>query len=118
MKIMVLAASFSPNISGIQRHALNLVRCLMRCPEITRVDLVVAPWQTDITRMLHDISDRRLVIHVEPMQKGSLRRNLWHYRELPILARRLKVDLVHLSYPVPIHATAMGWPTVLSLHDL
>jgi glycosyltransferase involved in cell wall biosynthesis len=118
MKIMIVAASFSSNISGIQRHALNLVRCLMRRSEITHVDLVVAPWQTKITETLQDISGHRLAIHFEQMREGSLSRNLWYYRELPMLVRQLQVDLVHLSYPVPIHAAAFDCPTVLSLHDL
>jgi glycosyltransferase involved in cell wall biosynthesis len=118
MKIMVVAASSSTDISGIQRHALNLVRCLMRSSEITGVDLIVAPWQTKITETLKDISDPRLIIHFEQMGDGSAGRNLWYYRELPLLVRRFQVDLVHLSYPVPVHATAFGCPTVLSLHDL
>ncbi len=32
MKVLVTAISFSPKISGIQRHAFNLVRCLLAHP--------------------------------------------------------------------------------------
>jgi glycosyltransferase involved in cell wall biosynthesis len=115
---MVTAASFSSEISGIQRHAFNLVRCLLRCPEISRVDLVVAPWQTKLPRTAGIDGDNRLKTYVADMDKSSLSRNSWYYRKLPLLAARLQSDLVHLSYPVPVHARAFSCPTVLTLHDL
>ncbi len=118
MNIMVTAASFSSEISGIQRHAFNLVRCLLRRPEISRVDLVVAPWQTRLTQTSCIDRDVRLKIHVADMKKGSLSRNAWYYHKLPSLVAQLKPDLVHLSYPMPIHAAALHCPTVLTLHDL
>jgi glycosyltransferase involved in cell wall biosynthesis len=118
MKIMVAAASFSSEISGIQRHAFNVVRCLLRRPEISKVDLVVAPWQTKLARSICIGSDKRLTIHVAEMNESSLSRNSWYYRELPSLAAQLHTDLVHLSYPVPVNAGSFPCPTVLTLHDL
>ena len=118
MKIMVTAASFSSEISGIQRHAFNLVRCLLRRPEISRVDLVVAPWQTKLARTVGLDRDIRLKIHVADMEMGSLSRNYWYYRSLPSLVAQVQPDLVHLSYPVPIDARSLHRPTVLTLHDL
>jgi glycosyltransferase involved in cell wall biosynthesis len=118
MKILVTAASFSSEISGIQRHALNMVRCLLRRPEITRVDLVVAPWQTKLVESASYCPDGRVTTHVAEMDQGSLSRNLWYYRELPALASRLEPDVVHLSYPVPVDASSIDCPTVVTLHDL
>jgi glycosyltransferase involved in cell wall biosynthesis len=118
VKIMVTAASFSSEISGIQRHAFNLVRCLLRRPEISRVDLVVAPWQTKLARTAGIEHDVRLKTYVADMDKGSLSRNAWYYRKLPLLAEQLRPDLVHLTYPVPIDAKSIACPTVLTLHDL
>jgi glycosyltransferase involved in cell wall biosynthesis len=118
MKIMVTAASFSSELSGIQRHAFNLVRCLLSRPEISRVELVVAPWQTKLARGVGLDRDIRLKMHVADMKQGSLSRNAWYYRKLPSLVAGLRPDIVHLSYPVPIHAGGMGCPTVLTLHDL
>jgi len=118
MKIMVTAASFSSEISGIQRHAFNLVRCLLCRPEISRVDLVVAPWQTELARNTGIRRDVRLKTYVADMDKSSVSRNSWYYRKLPLLASQLHPDLVHLSYPVPIDAGLLSCPTVLTLHDL
>ena len=50
--------------------------------------------------------------------RSSLSRNFWHYRRLPELAARLEVDLVHLTYPVPVNAAAFSCPTVVTLHDM
>jgi glycosyltransferase involved in cell wall biosynthesis len=118
MKIMVTAASFSSEISGIQRHALNMVRCLLRRPEISRVDLVVAPWQTQLVESAGYCPDGRVMTHVAEMDQSPLSRNLWYYRELPALAARLQPDVVHLSYPVPVDSASLGCPTVVTLHDL
>jgi glycosyltransferase involved in cell wall biosynthesis len=118
VKIMVTAASFSSEISGIQRHAFNLVRCLLRRPDISRVDLVVAPWQTKLARTAGIEHDVRLKTHIADMNQGSLSRNAWYYRKLPVLVDQLRPDLVHLTYPVPIDAKSIACPTVLSLHDL
>jgi glycosyltransferase involved in cell wall biosynthesis len=118
MKILVTAASSSAHISGVQRHAFNLVRCLLLNPEISRLDLILAPWQQGMGEASGLGSDSRLTIHYPEMGRGSIARNLWYYRELPELASRLRPDLVHLSYPMPIDAEAIACPTVLTLHDL
>lgn len=118
MKILIAAASWASNISGIQRHALNLTRCLVLRPEIAELHLVVAPWQLALVQAGGIPSDRRVSIHTAEMEPGSLSRSLWHYRELPKLAAQLAVNLVHLSYPAPVNATAFDCPTVVTLHDL
>lgn len=118
MKILVAAISFSSKISGIQRHAFNLVRCLLAHPEISAVHLVIAPWQQPMIKSAGLAPDSRLEIHVAHLKPGSISRNLWHYRDLPELARHLRPDLIHLTYPVPIDASSLACPVVLTLHDL
>jgi len=118
MKILIAAASFSSHLSGLQRHAFNLVRCLLQQPEISAVHLVVAPWQRELVQAAGFSPDARLSIHVAEMKPGSLNRNLWYYWELPKLAASLHADVVHLSYPMPIRAASFACPTVVTLHDL
>ncbi len=118
MKILIAAASYSSSISGIERHALNLVRCLLLRPEISALHLVVAPWQLDLAQTAGLPADVRLNIHIADMNRSSLSRNLWYFRRLPQVAAQLQVDLVHLSFPMPCDATAFNCPTVLTLHDL
>jgi glycosyltransferase involved in cell wall biosynthesis len=118
VKIVLAAASFSPEISGVQRHALNVARCLAGHPDISRVHLVVAPWQRELVQTVGFDSSKTISVHVAEMDQTVVSRNLWYYRQLPALVRDLQPNLVHLSYPVPINARAVHCPIVLSLHDL
>ena len=118
MKILVAAVSCASNISGVQRHALNLVRCLLACPEIRSVSFVVAPWQGALRHAVTLAPDPRLTTYVVDVKRHSVARNAWYYRDLPQLARRLKADLVHLTYPVPVDTAVFSCPTVVTLHDL
>jgi glycosyltransferase involved in cell wall biosynthesis len=118
MKILLTAASFSSMISGVQRHAFNVVRCLLLHPGISTVHLVVAPWQRALVEEAELGPSGRLTTHIAKMDQSSLSRNFWYYRRLPELVDRLRPDLVHLSYPVPVDTTAIACPTVLTLHDL
>jgi glycosyltransferase involved in cell wall biosynthesis len=118
MKILVAAASFSSRISGLQRHAFNVVRCLLQLREISAVHLVVAPWQRALVEDAGFHSDSRLNVHIGEMDQSSLSRNLWYYRELPALAARVRADVVHLTYPMPVDGASFSCPTVVTLHDL
>jgi glycosyltransferase involved in cell wall biosynthesis len=118
MKVLLAAASFSSHISGLQRHAFNVTRCLLQQPEISAVELVVAPWQRELVAAAGLASGRRLAIHLAPMEATSLSRNLWYYSRLPKLASSLQVDIVHLTYPAPVNASSFSCPTVVTLHDL
>jgi len=118
MKVLVAAVAFSAKISGIQRHALNLVHCLLQHKEISTVQLVVAPWQNEMLQAEWLAPSKRLTIHIAEMKSFSVSRNIWYYRELPVLAARLQPDAVHLTYPVPVNRRALDCPTVATLHDL
>lgn len=118
MKILIAAASFASNISGLQRHAINVAWCLLPRPEISSLHFVVAPWQREFVDASRLTMHARLKLHVAEMDRGSLSRNSWYFRRLPELAARVGADLVHLTYPMPINAKALQCPTVVTLHDL
>lgn len=119
MRVLLAAASFHAAISGLQRHALNVARCLLQQSEISALDIVVAPWQE---RLLQDTgldSSPRLQVHIaRNMTQSSVSRNFWYYRHLPVLAKRCKADLVHLTFPMPLRSRAFSVPTIVTLHDL
>jgi len=117
MKILIAAASHSSNLSGIQRHAFNMARCILETEEISTVHLVVAPWQRDLVEAVGLKSSSKLSVHIANMKQNSLSRNLWYYRQLPKLTAQLDVDVVHLTYPTPIPKFSAR-PTAVTLHDL
>jgi len=118
MKILIAAASFATNMSGLQRHALNVARCLLPEPEISSLHFVIAPWQLGMVESAGLLQDARMMVHVADMDRSSMGRNLWYYRKLPKLAADLQADVVHLSFPMPVDAGAFHCPTLVTLHDL
>ena len=118
MRIVIALASSSGQISGVQRHALNLASCLLTRPEVNELHLVAAPWQQSFVEDAGFSSSPRLYRHAAPIGNTPLSRNLWFYAGLPSLAARLNADIVHLAYPVPMKRRAFHCPVVATLHDL
>ncbi len=118
MRILVSAIAQPDGISGVQRHAFNLVRCLLHLSEITSVHLALAPWQLRLPTLGGLEADGRLHIEIAKVTRGSVARNLWHLQTLPHLAHKVRADLVQLTYPVPFLRSTMPCPVVMTLHDL
>lgn len=118
MKVLITFAQFSSAMSGLQRHAFNVIQCLLKQPDIEAVHFVIAPWQRDMVRLSGLESKERLITHIADMDPSLLGRNTWYYSQLPHLVSRVQPDIVHLSYPVPVNASAIACPIVLTLHDL
>lgn len=118
MRVLVTAVAQPTGISGVQRHAFSLVRCLLQREEITAVHLVLAPWQLHLPAMAGLNTRDRLDIEIATTSRGAIARNLWHLRELPLLAHAVQAEIVHLSYPVPFRRAAMPCPVIVTLHDL
>ncbi|HLY42832.1 MAG TPA: glycosyltransferase family 1 protein [Terracidiphilus sp.] len=119
MIVVVAAVSANRSMSGVSRHASNLVRCLIARPEVKALHVLVAPWEHNYVGHAIARVDPRLHIHAVPLKPGTLRRNLWYYKTLPEVARQLRADVVHVGYPAPIHGgDAFPCPTVVTLHDL
>jgi glycosyltransferase involved in cell wall biosynthesis len=102
----------------VQRHAFNIVLCLLELPQIRSIELVIAPWQQQMVAKHISTCSERLRIHVEDLRNTSWARNAWFYYRLPIVAREHRADLIHLAYPAPLNRNAFAAPTVVSLHDL
>src|SRR5438105_778128 len=118
MRILIPAVSAASEISGVQRHAFNVAACLLDLVEIHSVDLVVAPWQQEMTAAHAPAANARMRVHVASLTNTAVARNAWFYYRLPALAQDLRVDLVHLVYPMPVNRRAFNTPLVMSLHDL
>jgi glycosyltransferase involved in cell wall biosynthesis len=118
MKILIVAVSSSGNISGIERHALNLAHCLLQRPEISELHFVLGPWQVGFMQNAAAFSDVRVRTHVAEITRDPLSRNHWYYRRLPELAARLKTDVVHYSFPMPLNPRTFTCPAVVTLHDM
>ena len=118
MKVAIALTSSSGQLSGVQRHAINLAQCLLMREEITAVHLIAAPWQQDFVYDAAPRDDARLHLHTARVRTRSESRNMWYYTELPRVVAGLDADIVHLGYPTPLNRGAYHCPTVVTLHDL
>ncbi|WP_109486318.1 glycosyltransferase family 4 protein [Occallatibacter savannae] len=118
MKVVVAAVSSNRSLSGVSRHAANLAKCLLIRPEISALHVLVARWEEGCVKDAICRNDPRLHVHPVPMRPGTLARNLWYLQTLPAIVQQLHADVVHVSYPSLITASAFLCPTVATLHDL
>lgn len=118
MNVVIAAVQSSSHISGVQRHAVNVARCLLGRPEIETVHFVVAPWQRASLENSALATMSRVKIHVAEVRSSLLDRNLWYYRRFPKLVAQLRADVVHLAFPSLVCGEAFECPVVVTLHDL
>jgi glycosyltransferase involved in cell wall biosynthesis len=118
MRVVIAAVSSNTHMSGVSRHAANIVRCLLTRSEVSSVHLLVAPWEHEHVCEAVARKDSRLRIHSVQVRSGTLARNLWYYFSLPGIALQLEASIVHIAYPSPVRRDAFHCPTVVSLHDL
>lgn len=118
MRVVIALVSSAPQLSGVQRHAINVARCLLLRHEITAVQLVAAPWQREFVEASIPRSDARLHLSTAEIGSGVLERNLWYYAKLPRLAADFKASIIHLACPAPLRRKALSCPAVVALHDL
>jgi len=118
MNILIAALSGATSPDGVNRHTINLTRCLLQRSEIKRVDLVIGKWQAAFLLAMLNAIDTRLHIHEIDVAPSSVSRNAWYFARLPLLARALQSSIVHIAYPLPVRRTRFHCPVVVTLHDL
>lgn len=118
MNLLVTAMSSATGPSGICRHACNIVRCAAEMKGILKITLVVGKWQKAYFITLLKEQNAKLLIVSVDIPNGAFARNVWYLKCLPNLAKDLDIDIVHLSFPVPIRRSLIQRPVIASLHDL
>jgi glycosyltransferase involved in cell wall biosynthesis len=118
MILVIAAVSSNRAMSGVSRHAANLAKCLLARPEVSALHILVSSWEHQYIGEAIARKDTKLHIHSVSLLPGTLNRNLWYYRSLPGIARQLRADVVHITFPSPIRTGAFSCPVVITLHDL
>jgi glycosyltransferase involved in cell wall biosynthesis len=118
MRVLLAAVSSSSRPDGVSRHAANVARCLLMHEGIERIDLVIGAWQEASFRALLGEPDDRIKISVATAGASSWSRNHWYWVGLPRLANAFGSNIVHLTFPVPIHRSAFSCSVIATLHDL
>ena len=118
MHVLISAVSSAQQPSGICRHAASLASSLAMAPSVSRVSLVIGPWQQSYFRHAFNLARTSVDIVIADVSNNPGGRNLWYYRKLPKLAKHRGADIVHLSFPAPIRRDRFSCPVICSLHDL
>jgi glycosyltransferase involved in cell wall biosynthesis len=118
MNLLITAVSSATAPSSVCRHAYNLVRCAANRKEVLQVTLAVGKWQTLYFHRLFKLHDSKINVISVGTSNNALARHLWHLHDLPHLAQALAIDVIHLSFPVPIRRSSLPCPVLVSLHDL
>jgi len=116
MHLLLASVSSATSPAGVCRHAANIARGMAANPSVDKVTMFVGEWQSTYFREDFSLNAARLDIQSVFIANTSIARNFWYFHTLPILARKLNADIVHLAFPMPIQRS--GVPIVVSLHDL
>ncbi|WP_156993554.1 glycosyltransferase family 1 protein [Terriglobus sp. TAA 43] len=116
MRVVVPVVSSANAMSGVMRHAINMIRSLLLIEQVEHVHVVAGQWQRYVSEFLPD--HPKLSVEMARIRSDIFSRNFWYAVELPRTVRRYNADLAHYSYPAPLQQTAMSVPVVVTLHDL
>jgi glycosyltransferase involved in cell wall biosynthesis len=118
MHVLITAVSSALAPTGICRHATNLARSLAGAAEITKITLAVGRWQVEYFQTAFKLNDPKINVLPCKLHYRALNRNLWYLFELPVLAKAIGADVIHLSFPAPLFGHRMPCRVVATIHDL
>jgi hypothetical protein len=118
MRIVISAVAAQSRIKELVDPIATVARRLLAHPVVSAIYLVVEQSHVALFDEEVESRDSRLEIMTVAIGPSILYSYLWHYRELPGIAARLRADLVHFAYPVPIRRGALFPATALSLQHV
>lgn len=118
MKVIINALHRATRPTGVCRYAFNLAIDISSLRNVEEVVLVVGKWQEHYFHSSFNISTDKIKIFVVDIKNNALSRNCWFLFGLPNLVKRLRGDLLHLSFPIPIISNWITIPTYVTIHDL
>jgi hypothetical protein len=117
MRIVITAVATKWQIAKLREPLDATILHLLAQPAVSAIYLLVEYSHASMFKCVVEIHDPRLEILPVIVGAGIWSCYLWHYQDLPEIAARLRADLVHFAYPVPIKRGAYFPPTAFSLED-
>jgi glycosyltransferase involved in cell wall biosynthesis len=118
MHVLIPALHRPIKPTGVCRHAANLAHCLAATKQVSQITVVVGTWQQTYFEQSFNLQSPKVSLVNVDIQNTSRSRNQWFIFGLPQLARQIKPDLLHLSFPFPFIRQWFTVPIVSSIHDL
>lgn len=118
MKIIINALHRATRPTGVCRYAFNLAIDLSSLSNVREVILVVGKWQADYFYSSFEVTSNKIKIMPVTIRNNAISRNLWFLFSLPSLVKKIRGDLLHLSFPIPVFGSWINIPTYVTVHDL
>jgi glycosyltransferase involved in cell wall biosynthesis len=116
MHVLIAGLSRFCAPSGLCRYTDMVGRSLSRSGDV-QVSIALGSWQTGYFRHVFKTHQHSDIITIGG-KNSPVDRNVWSLTFLPMLARKIGADLVHLAYPMPIQRQMFSCPVVVTVHDL
>jgi hypothetical protein len=118
MRIVISAVSTQSRIRELVGPIAAVAQQLLGRPGVSVIYLIVEQSHATLFEEAVESRDSRLEIMTVAIGPSMLHNYLWHYRQLPGIAARLRADLIHFAYPVPIRRGTLFPGTALSLQHV
>lgn len=118
MHILIAALHRPTKPTGVCRHAVNLAQCLADTNQVDKVTLVIGAWQKEYFKTSFNLSSQKIELVTIDIKNSSVARNIWYITGLPKIAKQLKSNIVHLSFPLPFIRQLFPCSVVATIHDL
>lgn len=118
MHILIAALHRPLKPTGVCRHAANLAKCIVDNDKVTKVTLVMGAWQKAYFETSFNLDSQKISIVSVDIKNNSIARNVWYLFGLPKLAKELRADIVHLSFPLPFIRSLFHCPVLATIHDM
>ena len=115
MRVLISGLSRFSAPSGLCRYTDMVGRALSSSG--VQVSIALGWWQTEYFRDVFKTHQHSDIITVHG-KNTPLSRNAWSLASLALHARRVKADVVHLIYPMPIQRQLFSSSLVVTVHDL
>lgn len=113
MKIVINCVGWAKELRGVDRYYIELLRELLTADSKNHYYVFAGTWQ-DYIEEFREFKNVTIITVSWP--SARLFRNLWHGFVFPILAKRLKPDIIHLPNTMPLFYKVC--PTICTIHDL
>ena len=117
MRIVITAVATKSQLAKLREPLDATILHLLAQPAVSAIYLLVKYSHAGTFKHMVEIHDPRFEILPVLVGSGIWGCYLWHYQDLPQIAARLRADLVHFAYPVPVRRGAYFPPTAFSLED-
>jgi len=118
MHVLISALARFNRLTGVCRHAANLVRALCDIRQVGRITLIIGDWQSEYFNAVFALTSEKLEVSRVNIPNDAVARNKWFVFGLPKLAAKYGPDIVHLGFPVPIMKSRFAMPLAVTVHDL